>query len=117
MKHKTNTRTLGRDYAHRLSMLRNLSRSLIQARQIETTHARALEVKKFVEKLITAAKKDDLAAKRYVFSKIGCNQESRDLFDLVKAQFAEINGGYTSIIKYRFRKGDGAHMVILKLNV
>jgi ribosomal protein L17 len=74
-------------------------------------------VKKFVEKLITAAKKDDLAAKRYVFSKIGCNQESRDLFDLVKAQFAETNGGYTSIIKYRFRKGDGAHMVILKLNV
>ena len=97
MKHKTNTRTLGRDYAHRLSMLRNLSRSLIQARQIETTHARALEV--------------------YVFSKIGCNQDSRDLFDLVKAQFTEVNGGYTSIIKYRFRKGDGAHMVILKLNV
>ncbi len=117
MKHKVKTRTLGRDAAHRLAMLRNMARSLIQARQIETTHTRALELKSFVEKLVTKAKKGDLAAKRHVFSCIGCNEDAYAFLDLVKAQFMERNGGYTSIVKYRFRKGDGAPMVILRLMV
>ncbi len=117
MKHKVKTRTLGRDAAHRSSMLRNMARSLIQARQMETTHARALELKRFMDKLITVAKRGDLSAKRYVFSKIGYNDDSCSFFDLVKAQFSERQGGYTSIVKYRFRKGDGAHMVIIRLMI
>ena len=117
MKHKVKTRTLGRDAAHRLAMLRNMARSLIQARQIETTHTRARELKSVVEKLVTKAKKGDLAAKRHVFSCIGCNEDAYAFLDLVKAQFMERNGGYTSIVKYRFRKGDGVPMVILRLMV
>ncbi|MCQ2736011.1 MAG: 50S ribosomal protein L17 [bacterium] len=115
MKHKVKTRTLGRDAAHRLAMLRNMARSLIQAGQIETTHTRALELKSFIEKLITKAKKGDLAAKRHIFSNIGCNDDAYRFLDMVKAQYAEKNGGYTSIVKYRFRKGDGAPIVVLRL--
>ncbi len=115
MKHRAYTRKLGRDTAHRTSMMRNLALSLFTHRRIETTHTRALEVKKFADRLVNIAKKGDLAAKRFVFSQIGCNDVSCQLFDLAKAQYAERNGGFTRITKYRFRKGDNAHMVLLEL--
>lgn len=115
MKHKSYTRKLGRDTAHRLSMMRNMAVSLFTHRRIETTHTRALELKKFAEKLVTLAKKGDLASKRRVFSHIGCNDLAYQLFDMAKAQYADVNGGYTRITKYRFRKGDGAHMVLMEL--
>ena len=115
MKHKAYTRKLGRDTAHRLSMMRNMALSLFTHRRIETTHVRALELKKFADKLVNVAKKGTLSAKRFVFSHIGCNDVSCQLFDLAKAQYADRNGGYTKITKYRFRKGDNAHMVLLEL--
>jgi len=115
MKHRAYTRKLGRDTAHRISMMRNMAKSLFEHRRIETTHVRALELKKFAERLVNVAKKGDLAAKRFVFSQIGCNDVSCQLFDWAKAQCADRNGGYTRITKYRFRKGDNAHMVLLEL--
>lgn len=124
MKHKAYTRKLGRDTAHRLSMMRNMARSLFEHRRIMTTHIRALELKKYAERLINIAKKvkgteeaklQDLSAKRAIFSEIGCNDVSCQLFDWARSQYADTNGGYTRITKYRFRKGDCAHMVLLEL--
>jgi large subunit ribosomal protein L17 len=96
-------------------MMRNMAMSLFTHRKIETTHVRALELKKFAERLVTVAKRGDLTAKRFIFSQIGCNDVSCQLFDLAKAQYINRSGGYTKITKYRFRKGDGAHMVLLEL--
>ena len=124
MKHKAYTRKLGRDTAHRTSMMRNMARALFEHRKITITHVRALELKKYAERLINIAKQvkgtadakeQDLHAKRTIFSEIGCNDVSCQLFDWARAQYAERNGGYTRITKYFFRKGDCAHMVLLEL--
>lgn len=121
MKHNVHTRTLGRQTAHRISMLRNLATSLFRQGRIETTEVRAKELTRFAERLITFAKKGDLAAKRQVFRHIHDRDVAAELFNVIGKKYAgqsgqpERNGGYTRIVKLGFRKGDGAPVVLIEL--
>ncbi|EFS20163.1 50S ribosomal protein L17 [Staphylococcus hominis] len=118
-------RKLGRTSDQRKAMLRDLATSLIVSERIETTEARAKEVRSVVEKLITLGKKGDLASRRNA-AKILRNVEIlnedettqtalQKLFGEIAERYAERQGGYTRILKVGPRRGDGAESVIIEL--
>lgn len=121
MRHKKASRKLGRRTEHRISMLKNLATSLFRHKRITTTQTRAKEVQKLADRLITLAKKGDLASKRQVFRYIKDRDVARNLFEVIAPQYkegpntAERPGGYTRMIKVGPRKGDAAMMVFLEL--
>lgn len=96
-------------------MLRNLVTSLFRDERINTTEARAKEVKSIAEKLVSTAKKGDLAARRQALAYIYEEDVVRKLFDSIAPKYSERPGGYTRIIKTGHRRGDAASMVILEL--
>jgi large subunit ribosomal protein L17 len=118
MRHKHGYRKLGRDSEHRAALLRNLACDLIEHEKIETTVPKAKELRRYIEKLVTRAKNADFNTHRYVYSKLGSNQRAKaatqKLIDIIAPKFAERNGGYTRIIKTRFRRGDAAEMCIIE---
>jgi large subunit ribosomal protein L17 len=94
--------------------LANLAISLINHKKIETTYSKAKEVRKFVDKLITKAKNNDLQAQREVRKVIKNKIASKILFDEISPKFVERNGGYTRVVKTGFRKGDAAPLAIIE---
>ncbi len=115
MRHRKKYRTLGIDSERRKHLLRNLAVSLIEHERITTTDTRAKELVKFVSKLITMAKNDNLSSRRRALAKLANNKYAvRKLFDNVAPKFAERNGGYARIIKLGFRKGDAAPVSIVE---
>ena len=106
---------LGRNTGHRKAMLRNLVTSLFRNERINTTEARAKEVKSIAERLVTAAKHNDLAARRRALAYIYEEDVVRKLFDTIAPKYANRPGGYTRIIKVGYRRGDAAKAVILEL--
>ena len=106
---------LGLNTGHRNAMLRNLVTSLIKEKRIQTTETRAKEVKSIAEKMVTLAKRGDLAARRQALAYMYDEEVVRDLFDKVGPKYAERPGGYTRIVKVGHRRGDAAPMVILEL--
>ncbi len=109
-------RKLGRDNKHRRSMLANLTKDLIINEQIQTTEARAKEVRKFFDKMITYGKKNDLVSRRKALAFLQNDKEAtKKVFDVLAPRFENRNGGYTRILKLDERRGDDAMMVILKL--
>lgn len=106
---------LGLTTGHRKAMLRNLVTSLIKENRIKTTEARAKEVKSIAEKMVTLAKKGDLAARRQALAYIYDEDVVRKLFDTVGPKYADRQGGYTRIIRAGYRRGDAAQMVILEM--
>ncbi|MAV82694.1 MAG: 50S ribosomal protein L17 [Pelagibacteraceae bacterium] len=115
MKHLLKQRKLNRTSSHRLALLRNLSISLIKHETITTTTHKAKELRPFIEKLVTKAKKDTLANRRLVLSTLFNNQEATSkLFSEISKKFANTNGGYTRIIKKGNRVGDFAHTSIIQ---
>ncbi|MCL6476862.1 MAG: 50S ribosomal protein L17 [Peptococcaceae bacterium] len=106
---------LGVTTGHRKAMLRNLVTSLIKENRIKTTAARAKEVKSIAEKMVTLAKKGDLAARRQALAYIYDEDVVRKLFDTVGPRYSGRQGGYTRIIRAENRRGDAARMVILEL--
>lgn len=128
MRHKVRSRTLGRQTGHRFSMLRNMATSLFREEQITTTITRAKELSRFADGIITWARKaqaatdpkEVLAYKRRVFRNISDRAVAQDLFENLAAQYGakhEQNkcGGYTRVLHYGFRKGDGAPMAVVQL--
>ena len=140
MRHQVAGRTLGRKTNHRIAMWRNMAVSLFAHGQITTTLPKARSVKPFVEKLITAAKKGDLASRRRIISQLGGDKFvvrgaeddnvernkfgelqkapriSKVLFDEIAPRYADRSGGYTRIIKLaKHRIGDGADLCVLQL--
>ena len=109
------TRKLGRATDHRKAMLRAMVTFLIEKGRIETTVARAKEVRSMTEKMITTAKQDDLHSKRQVLSFITKEDVVKKLFDEVAPKYKDRNGGYTRIIKIGPRRGDAAEMAIIEL--
>jgi large subunit ribosomal protein L17 len=101
MKHANKNRTLGRSRSQRTALLRGLSVSLIRDGQITTTLAKAKELQPRIERLVTHAKTDNVAARRHVASKLGepMDDTVAKLFSDVAPKFAERNGGYTRVIK------------------
>lgn len=108
-------RKLGRNSSHRKAMLRNLVTSLFRDNRIETTETRAKEVKSIAEKLVTVAKRNDLAAKRQCLEYIYEEEVVRKLFADIAPKYSDRPGGYTRIVKTGFRRGDASPMAILEL--
>ena len=115
MRHNLSQRKLGRKTTHRLSMLSNMASSLIQHERIETTLAKAKELRGYTEKLITKSKKGTLHDRRQVASVLNDKAAIRKLFDNVGPRFAERKGGYTRVLRKSSRRaGDAAEMAIIE---
>ncbi|MCG0276107.1 MAG: 50S ribosomal protein L17 [Thermosediminibacteraceae bacterium] len=108
-------RKLGRDSAHRKMMLRNMVTSLFKHGRIITTEARAKEVRRLAEKMITFAKRNDLAARRMVLAEVLDETTVKNLFEKIAPKYNDRNGGYTRIVKIGPRRGDSSPMVVLEL--
>ena len=115
MRHLKSGRKLGRTTSHRKAMLTNLSASLLTHKSIVTTTPKAKEARGKVERLITFAKKGDLAARRQVLRTISDKKLVKELFEEIAPKYEGRNGGYTRIIKIGNRKGDSASMAIFEL--
>lgn len=108
-------RKLTRTSSHRRALLRNMSVALIINEKLKTTNAKAKELRSFVEKLITVAKKGRETSYRRIEQDIKSNDAMKKLFDVIAPRYSERNGGYTQIFKLGYRKGDAAPMSMLKL--
>jgi large subunit ribosomal protein L17 len=115
MRHRKVGRQLRRSPEQRLSLLRNLAQSLIQHGAIETTEAKAKELRPFVEKLISKAKTGTLHSRRLAVRHIHKRGAADKLFQEIGPKFATRAGGYTRILKTGHRKGDGAEMARIEL--
>ena len=111
------TRKLGRPTAHRNAMLRGMVTFLLENGKIETTLTRAKEVGALTEKMITIGKKNTLASRRQAMAFITKEDVVKKLFDEIAPEFADKNGGYVKIYKLGPRRGDGAEMSLIKLNL
>ena len=109
------TRKLGRSTDHRKAMLRAMVTFLLENGRIETTVTRAKEVRSMAEKMITTAKTNDLHSKRQVLAYVTKEDVVKKLFDEIAPKYAEVNGGYTRIVKVGPRRGDAAEMAIIEL--
>jgi large subunit ribosomal protein L17 len=114
MRHKVGGRKLQRTSAHRIAMFRNMSASLIKHEQITTTLAKAKELRPYVEKLVTLAKRGGLANRRLAMARLGDEAQLKKLFDVLAARYADRPGGYTRVMKAGFRASDAAAMAIIE---
>ena len=115
MRHRKAGRSLRRTSEQRLALLRNLATSLIESGAIETTEAKAKELRPFVEKLITKARTGTLHARRLAIKHIHKREAADKLFQELGPKFATRAGGYTRILKVGHRKGDGAEKARIEL--
>ncbi|MCI7024107.1 MAG: 50S ribosomal protein L17 [Campylobacter sp.] len=115
MRHNHGYRKLGRTSSHRAALLKNLSIAIIKSGKIETTLPKAKELRSYFEKLVTRARKGDSEAHRAVFASIQDKESVKKLVSEIAPKFADVNGGYTRIIKTRVRKGDAAQMAYIEL--
>ena len=109
------TRKLGRKSDHRKAMLRAMVTFLLENGRIETTVTRAKEVRSMAEKMITIAKTNDLNSKRQVLAYVTKEDVVKKLFDEIAPKYADVNGGYTRIVKIGPRRGDAAEMAVIEL--
>lgn len=114
MRHKVGGRKLQRTSAHRTAMFRNMSASLIKHEQITTTVAKAKELRPYVEKLITLAKRGGLANRRLAQSRLMDDAQLQKLFDTLAERYKDRNGGYTRVIKAGIRASDAAPIAIIE---
>lgn len=116
MRHRKSGRKLNRSDSHRRAMFRNMAKALLTYERIRTTEAKAKELRKVVEKLITLALKNDLHSRRQAYKVLNNHQLVQRLFDEIAPRFEGGKGGYTRIVKLSTpRKGDCAPMVIMEL--
>lgn len=115
MRHGCAGRQFGRDSSHRKALLRMLVTSLLKNEKIETTVAKAKEIRPLAEKMITLAKRGDLHARRQALSFINDESVVSGLFTDIAPRFISRNGGYTRIILTRNRAGDAAPMAVIEL--
>lgn len=115
MRHGNKINHLGRTHSHREAMLKNMAISLIQYKRIETTLAKAKELRKYVEPLITKSKNDSTHSRRTVFSYLQDKEAIKTLFGEIAEKVATRNGGYTRIIKLGTRFGDNAEVALIEL--
>ena len=115
MRHRKRQAKLGRTPAHRKAMFANMASSLITEGKIQTTLAKAKELRRVVEKLITLGKKGTLHTRRLAISRMRQLDAVAELFDTVAPKYADRKGGYTRIMKLGQRIGDGAQTCIIEL--
>ena len=115
MRHGYGHRKLNRTAEHRKAMFANMACSLIEHEQIKTTLPKAKELKPYIDKLITLAKRGDLHARRLAASQIRQDAAVKKLFDVLGARYQERQGGYSRVLRAGFRYGDMAPMAIIEL--
>ncbi len=114
MRHRMKGRRMQRTSSHRQALLKNMSANLIKHEQIKTTLPKAKELRPYVEKLVTLAKKGGLSNRRLAMSRLMDETQLKKLFDVMAERYADRNGGYTRIIKAGFRGSDAAPMAIIE---
>ena len=114
MRHQRVMKKFGRSKEHRDMMMRNMVSNLILAETIKTTLPKAKEARKLAERLVTIARKGDLAARRLAASRTLDPKAVQKLFDKIAPSMKDRKGGYTRIVKLGTRKGDAAEMCILQ---
>ena len=114
MRHRVGGRKLSRTSAHRTALFRNMAAALIKHEQITTTLPKAKELRPYVEKLITLAKKGGLSNRRLAQARLLDDTQLAKLFDVLAARYADRNGGYTRIIKTGPRASDASPMAIIE---
>ena len=115
MRHKMSGRKLQRKSGHRTALLRNLAASLIKHEQISTTVPKAKELRPYVEKLITLAKRGGLSNRRLAHARILDETQEKKLFEVLAGRYAGREGGYTRVIKAGIRASDAAPIAIIEL--
>lgn len=115
MRHRVGHRKLGRTSSHRTAMFRNMAAALIKHEQITTTLPKAKELRPYVEKLITLAKKGGLSNRRLAHARLLDDTQLVKLFDVLAKRYQERPGGYCRVIKAGIRASDAAPMAIIEL--
>lgn len=115
MRHKMGKRKLQRTSSHRAALLRNMSASLIKHEQITTTVSKAKELRPYIEKLITLAKKGGLSNRRLAMSRVMDETQVKKLFDTLAERYSDRQGGYARVIKAGYRASDAAAMAVIEL--
>ena len=113
MRHKHGYRKLNRTSSHRKALLKNMAIALIERERIETTVPKAKELRRYVEKLVTKSRVADLNTHRYVFAYLQDKEATKKLINEIAPKYEGRNGGYTSIIKTRIRRGDATQMAYI----
>ncbi|MCU0948024.1 MAG: 50S ribosomal protein L17 [Porphyrobacter sp.] len=114
MRHGMSGRKLGRRTGHRNALFRNMAAALIKHEQITTTVPKAKELRPYIEKLITLAKRGGLSNRRLAMARLGDEAQLKKLFDVLAARYADRDGGYTRIIKAGIRASDAAPMAVIE---
>jgi large subunit ribosomal protein L17 len=115
MRHRKRHGKLGRDSAHRKALMRNMVTSLLEHERVETTEAKAKELRRIADRMITLGKRGDLHARRRALSVIRDKSVTAKLFDDLGPRNRDRAGGYTRVLKTRQRVGDAAPMSIVEL--
>ena len=113
MRHKKKGRKLGRKVGNRRALLMNLASQMITHKRIKTTDSKAKELRKYIEPLITLAKKDDLHSRRMIIRKLPKKDIVKTLFDEIAPLYVDRPGGYTRIVKLGYRDNDRAPVSII----
>ena len=114
MKHNIKNKKLNKTSSHRKAMFMNMSNALIKHEQITTTLAKAKELRRFIEKIITLGKNGDLISRRKTISTLQDNKMSKKVFDVLAGRYKNRSGGYTRIIKLGNRFGDNAPTAVIE---
>ena len=114
MKHNIKNKKLNKTSSHRKAMFMNMSNALIKHEQITTTLAKAKELRRFVEKIITLGKKGDLQSRRKTISTLQDHKMTKKVFDVLATRYKNRDGGYTRIIKLGNRYGDNAPTAVIE---
>lgn len=115
MRHGNNKRKFGREKGKRNALLNSLALNLIVRKKIKTTLPKAKELRPFIEKLVTSAKKDTLATRRLITARLqNRSKEVKKLFEVIAPQYVDKKGGYTRVLKLGARVSDGAEMAIIE---
>jgi large subunit ribosomal protein L17 len=115
MRHGISQRKLSRKSGHRTALLRNMAAALIKHEQIQTTLPKAKELRPYVEKLITLAKRGGLSNRRLAHSRLLDPAQEKKLFDVLAERYAGREGGYTRVIKAGYRASDAAQIAVIEL--
>ena len=114
MRHGISQRKLSRKSGHRAALFRNMAAALIKHEQIQTTLPKAKELRPYVEKLITLAKRGGLSNRRLAMSRLQDEIQLKKLFDVLAERYSDRDGGYTRIIKAGYRASDASQMAIIE---
>jgi len=114
MRHRVGGRKLQRTSSHRAALFRNMAAALIKHEQITTTTAKAKELRPYVEKLVTLAKKGGLSNRRLAHARLMDDAQLVKLFDVIGPRYADRSGGYTRVIKAGIRSSDAAAIAIIE---